>query len=171
MRFEFATATRILFGPGTVRDLPTAAAQMGRRALLVTGASAERAAPLVSGFDTVPFAVTGEPSIELIRRGTMYARAEGCDLVIAIGGGSAIDAGKALAALLTNPGDPLDYLEVIGRGQPLENTPAPFIAVPTVLQAEGCTPVVHIRPLHPPTACLYPTLNKTKTAETKSLQP
>jgi alcohol dehydrogenase class IV len=80
---------------------------------------------------TVPFAVNGEPSVDLIRRGTAYARAEGCDLVIAIGGGSAIDAGKALAAMLTNPGDPLDYLEVIGRGQPLERTPAPFIAVPT----------------------------------------
>ena len=131
MRFEFATATRIVFGAGTVRELTAAARQMGRRALLVTGASAERAMPLVAGLDTVPFAVNGEPSIELVRRGTVYARAEGCDLVIAIGGGSAIDAGKALAALLTNPGDPLDYLEVIGRGRPLENTPAPFIAVPT----------------------------------------
>ena len=131
MRFEFATATRILFGPSTVRDLTAAARQMGRRALLVTGASTERATPLVAGFDTVPFAVSGEPSVELIRRGTAYARAEGCDLVIAIGGGSAIDAGKALAALLTNPSDPLDYLEVIGRGQPLERAPAPFIAVPT----------------------------------------
>jgi alcohol dehydrogenase class IV len=51
--------------------------------------------------------------------------------VVAIGGGSALDAGKALAALLTNTGDPLDYLEVVGRGQPLERTPAPSIAVPT----------------------------------------
>jgi alcohol dehydrogenase class IV len=131
MRFEFATATRILFGPGAVRDLPGAAAQMGRRALLVTGASGDRAAPLVASLDTVPFAVLGEPTVELIRAGTRYARAEACDLVIAIGGGSAIDAGKALAALLTNPGDALDYLEVIGRGHPLENAPAPFIAVPT----------------------------------------
>jgi alcohol dehydrogenase class IV len=66
-----------------------------------------------------------------VRRGVALAREEGCDLVIAIGGGSAVDAGKALAALLTNPGDPLDYLEVIGRGQPLREVPAPFIAVPT----------------------------------------
>jgi len=51
--------------------------------------------------------------------------------VIAIGGGSVIDAGKALAVLLTNPGDPVDYLEVIGRGQPIENSPSPFIAIPT----------------------------------------
>ncbi|HEV3332555.1 MAG TPA: iron-containing alcohol dehydrogenase [Bryobacteraceae bacterium] len=131
MLFEFATASRILYGPGTVRDLPAAAAQMGRRALLVTGASIERALPLVPGLDAVPLAVPGEPTVDLIRQGTAYAGAEGCDLVIAIGGGSAIDAGKALAALLTNPGDPLDYLEVIGRGQPLERAPAPFIAVPT----------------------------------------
>jgi alcohol dehydrogenase class IV len=52
-------------------------------------------------------------------------------LVVAAGGGSALDAGKALAALLTNTGDPLDYLEVIGRGQPLTQPAAPCIAVPT----------------------------------------
>jgi alcohol dehydrogenase class IV len=52
-------------------------------------------------------------------------------LVIALGGGSAIDAGKALAAMLTNAGDPLDYLEVIGLGRPLQNASAPFIAIPT----------------------------------------
>ena len=52
-------------------------------------------------------------------------------MVIAIGGGSVIDTGKALAALLCNAGDPLDYLEVIGRGQALEHPSAPFIAVPT----------------------------------------
>jgi alcohol dehydrogenase class IV len=131
MRFEFATATRIAFGPGTARDLPALAAPMGKRALLVTGAAADRAWPLVKGLDAIPFAVSGEPTVELIRQGTSYARENGCDFVIAIGGGSAIDAGKALAALLTNPGDALDYLEVIGRGQPLDRTPAPFLAVPT----------------------------------------
>jgi alcohol dehydrogenase class IV len=64
-------------------------------------------------------------------QGARFARGEACELVVAIGGGSALDAGKALAALLTNTGDPLDYLEVVGRGQPLERTPAPSIAVPT----------------------------------------
>ena len=54
-----------------------------------------------------------------------------CDLIIGLGGGSAIDTGKAIAALLTNAGDPLDYLEVIGRGQALTDAPAPFIAIPT----------------------------------------
>jgi alcohol dehydrogenase class IV len=130
MRFEFATADRILFGAGTVKEVPYAAAALGRRALLVTGRTGLRAA--LGALQSCPrFSVAGEPTIDLVRRGTATAREEDCDLVIAIGGGSAIDAGKAIAALLTNPGDPLDYLEVIGSGQPLERDPAPFIAVPT----------------------------------------
>src|SRR5579864_6468004 len=131
MRFEFATAARIVFGAGAVREVVAAAAGMGRRALLVTGSSPGRVAPLVAGFDAVPFAVAGEPTLELIHLGTEFALQERCDLVIAIGGGSAIDAGKALADMLTNPGGPLTYLEVIVSGHPLVNAPAPFIAVPT----------------------------------------
>jgi alcohol dehydrogenase class IV len=136
MRFEFATAARILFGEGMVREVAPAAAAMGRRALLATGVSRERAAPLAAlleaaGVACVSFTVPGEPTVELIRAGAAYARSEGCDMAIAMGGGSAIDAGKALAAMLANPGDPLDYLEVIGAGRPLERTSAPFIAIPT----------------------------------------
>jgi alcohol dehydrogenase class IV len=101
---------------------------MGRRALVVTGQSAGRFAGLLDG---PRFAVPAEPTIELIRLGMAFAREQDCDVVVGIGGGSAIDAGKALAALLTNSGDPLDYLEVIGRGLPLENPPAAFIAVPS----------------------------------------
>ena len=136
MRFEFATAGRILFGEGSLHEVPAAAASMGKRALLVSGASRSRAAILagvLNGADVaaVPFAVVGEPTIDHIRQATAYARDEGCDFVIGIGGGSAIDAGKAVAAMLANPGDPLDYLEVIGRGQPLAHPSAPFIAIPT----------------------------------------
>ena len=131
MRFEFATATRIVFGPGVRREVAGAAAALGRRALLVTGATPERVSGCLAAMPMVPIAVAGEPAIETIRRGAALAGEESCDVVVAIGGGSAIDAGKALAALLTNPGDPLDYLEVIGRGQPLERAPAPFIAMPT----------------------------------------
>src|SRR5690348_129684 len=125
MTFEFATSGRIVFGEGSFQQAEAAAAAMGRRPLFVTGASGRH---VVAG---VAFAVSGEPSIDDIRRGTALARTEGCDVVVAIGGGSAIDAGKAIAALLANPGDPLDYLEVIGRAQPLEYPSLPFIAVPT----------------------------------------
>jgi alcohol dehydrogenase class IV len=136
MPFEFATANRIWFGAGVVREVAPAAAAMGRRALVVTGATPDRAAPLVkdleaAGVHALLFSARGEPTVELVRDGAELARDARRDLVIAIGGGSALDAGKALAALLTNPGDPLDYLEVIGRGQPLAHPSAPFIAVPT----------------------------------------
>ncbi len=135
MRFEFATATRILFGEGVSREVPAAASAMGRRALVVTGATPDRAAPLIADLERAGVAclrlpVSGEPTLELVAEGAALARRQ-CDLVIAIGGGSSIDAGKALAAMLANPGDPLDYLEVIGRGRPLERVSAPFIAVPT----------------------------------------
>ena len=129
MRFEFATATRIVFGPGTVREIAPAAKSMGRRALLVAGVSPALLGE--TGLDCARLGVEGEPTLDLVRRGVALARQERCDLVIGLGGGSAIDAGKAVAALLANGGDPLDYLEVIGAGKSLSVPSAPFIAVPT----------------------------------------
>jgi alcohol dehydrogenase class IV len=136
MRFEFATAGRILFGEGVLAEVAPSAAQMGSRALLLTGATPGRAAPLARALEaaamvSLPLSIAGEPTIAQICSAAEFARDERCDVVVAMGGGSAIDAGKALAALLTNPGEPLDYLEVIGRGQPLLHPSAPFIAIPT----------------------------------------
>ena len=136
MRFEFATATRIVFGPGTLDELGPLARSLGRRALLVTGRAPERASAVrerlaAASVDDVTFAVAGEPTIEDVRRGAALARRAELDLVVACGGGSALDAGKAIAALVVNPGDPLDYLEVVGRGRPLERPPLPFVAIPT----------------------------------------
>lgn len=140
MRFEFATAGRILFGPGTLPEAAPAAAALGTRALLVTGRSHERAERLraalrAQGLAVLDFPVPGEPTLALVRDGVNAAREAGCDVVLAMGGGSAIDAGKAIAALLANAGDPLDYLEVIGAGKPLERPSAPFIAIPTTAGA------------------------------------
>lgn len=136
MRFEFATATRIVFGEGTLREVAPAAKERGGRALLVTGKSAERSVPLVAdltaaGVECVRFPFSGEPTVELVREGVECGRKEHCDLVIGFGGGSAMDAAKAIAALLTNPGDVMEYLEIIGDGKPLIALPAPWIAVPT----------------------------------------
>jgi alcohol dehydrogenase class IV len=136
MAWEFATAARIRYGAGTAREAAPAARELGRRALLVTGASPKRAASLVAelhkeGVGCTPFSVAGEPTVEDAREGAAAARKALCDVVIACGGGSVLDAGKAIAALVTNPGDVLDYLEVVGRGQPLVEPPAPFIAIPT----------------------------------------
>ena len=138
MRFEFATATRIIFGEGTLPELGplTASKSVLARALVVTGADAGRAAPLLEilvahKVIAVTFAVTDEPTVPVVQQGAQVARDSGCDLVIAMGGGSVMDAGKAIAALLTNPGDPFDYLEVIGKELPLQNAPAPCFAIPT----------------------------------------
>jgi alcohol dehydrogenase class IV len=134
--FEFATAARIVFGVGVITQLGSIAAEHGRRALVVTGRDPRRAEPVLeairaAGLGTTLFAVTGEPSTDDAERGVAAARAANCDLVIAIGGGSPLDAGKAIAALVHNPGPAIDYLEVVGRGRPLTADPAPFIAVPT----------------------------------------
>jgi alcohol dehydrogenase class IV len=133
--FEFATAARIVFGEGRVAETGALAAGFGRHALLVEGASGrgERVAGLLatSGVGVTRFQVAGEPTTGVVAAGAAAGRGAGCDLVVAIGGGSVIDAGKAIAALLTNTAPILDYLEVVGRGQPLTNRPAPFIAIPT----------------------------------------
>ena len=131
MEFQFATARRVLFGEGMVREAVRAARALGGRPLLVTGSSPERAAALIGELQPACFPIAGEPSIDGIREGTQFAREARCDVVVAIGGGSAIDAGKAIAALLTNPGDPMDYVEVIGGGRSLEQEAAPMIAIPT----------------------------------------
>ena len=73
----------------------------------------------------------GEPTVADVEHALLAARSAACDWVIGLGGGSAIDAAKAVAGLLTNPGSPLDYMEVVGQGLPLRQPAAPWIAVPT----------------------------------------
>ncbi len=136
MYFEFATADRIVFGQGALKEVAPQAARMGRRALIITGKSLTRAAALMTqleshGLHIIIFQVPSEPTTDIVIEGATLARIEECDLVIGIGGGSVIDAGKAIAAMATNPGDLFDYLEVIGRAQPIIIPPAPYIAIPT----------------------------------------
>jgi alcohol dehydrogenase class IV len=104
--------------------------------LVVTGQRVERATPVLTalhdiGVPAVTFSVPHEPTTDLVREGVSVAREAGADVVISCGGGSVIDAGKGIAALLTNGGAPLDYLEVIGRGRPITQRAAFHIAVPT----------------------------------------
>lgn len=125
MSFEFATAGRIVFGSGVFARLAEIAAEYGSQPLIVTGKRG------VDGPAGPRFAVADEPTIATVRQGVAAFRDSACDSVIAIGGGSAIDTGKAIAAAAANPGDLVDYLEVIGKGHPLAQPPYPFIAVPT----------------------------------------
>ncbi len=136
MRFEFATATRIVFGQGAISELASLARPFGKRTFVVSGKDRMRRAGIINdlegaGFTCSLFGVAGEPTLDVVRQGTDLFRASGSTSVIGIGGGSVIDAAKAIAALGPNPGDVLEYLEVVGQGKPLPNAPVPFIAVPT----------------------------------------
>lgn len=135
-RFEFATSSRVLFGAGTVAELPGAVRSFGRLALVVTGRSTDRCQTVIEalkaeGISTTVWSAVGEPTVADVEQGAAVARESGCEMVVAIGGGSVVDAGKAVAALAPNPGPVLDYLEVIGRGRPLASNPLPCLAVPT----------------------------------------
>jgi alcohol dehydrogenase class IV len=134
--FELATATEIVFGRGRLRELPARVSGLGQRALLVAGADPTRAAGLRALLADAKLEVTllqviGEPSVDLARAGVELVREAGCDWVLGFGGGSALDAAKAIAALAGNPGDPLDYLEVVGRGRKLVAPALPCVAIPT----------------------------------------
>ena len=136
MQFEFATAKRILFGEGSLNQAGKLAAEIGRRALMVHGRSRQRAERSLNilqeaRVEGIPFSVAGEPVVAVIQAGVQAALEQSCDLVIAIGGGSAIDAGKAIAILATNRGKIFDYLEVVGKGKPLTKPGLPLIAIPT----------------------------------------
>lgn len=136
MRFDFATVTKIVFGPGALKESGGAIAAFGQRALIVGGVNIERAAPLVEvleekGITFSFYQVVGEPSIQVAQKGADLAREVGAEFVIGFGGGSAMDTAKAVSALLTNTGDIMDYLEVIGRGQPLKHAAAPLVTIPT----------------------------------------
>ncbi len=135
MNFEFATATRIVFGAGKLNEIGGIAAEFGQRALVVSS-SAERARPLLDRLDAAKieytlFAAPKEPDIALVSAGVAQFHDSGAQFVIGMGGGSAIDAGKAIAALAANPGDIFDYLEVIGKAHKLANPSKPYIAIPT----------------------------------------
>jgi alcohol dehydrogenase class IV len=136
MKFDFATAGRILFGCGSSEQLPTLAQGLGSMALLVLGRSRRRGEVLTArlataGVRSLIFTVDGEPTTHLVDEAAALARTRACDLVIAVGGGSVIDTGKAVAAMLTHPGAVLDYLELVGGGKPLVRHCVPCIAVPT----------------------------------------
>ncbi len=138
INFEFATANRIIFGAGKFKEAGEIAASFGKRAFIVTGGASgdepfEQLAKDLSARN-IPaqrFIVKGEPSLQTMHDGLAAAREHGADVAIGLGGGSAMDTAKCIAGLLTNEGDLLDYLEVVGQGKPLTKPAAPVICIPT----------------------------------------
>lgn len=134
--FAFATATEILFGRGQADAAPSRIAGLGRRVLLVHGRDPGRSAPLgralrAAGCAVTGFSVGAEPDMALIEAGLQAARAADAQVVVAMGGGAVVDAGKAIAALLPAKRPMLDHLEVVGQGLPLDHPPLPFVALPS----------------------------------------
>ncbi len=131
MPFEFATAGRIVFGAGrAAAELAPLLAGLGRRPLVCTGAHPDRYADLLPP-DRAVVAVAGEPTVDVLRSALSAAREHGADVVVAVGGGSPIDVAKAVAVLLRNDGDPLEYLPVSGPARAPARPGLPCVAVPT----------------------------------------
>ncbi|MGE4422086.1 MAG: iron-containing alcohol dehydrogenase [Pseudodesulfovibrio sp.] len=136
MQFTFATASKILFATGAAQRIPELAGTLGGRPCLVTGGSPGRARWLIDGLtqalcEPLVISAPGEPDTESAANAAKAAREAGCDVVIGLGGGSVMDTAKVVAALITNTGDIYDYLEVVGKGMPLDKRPVPLITAPT----------------------------------------
>jgi alcohol dehydrogenase class IV len=136
MQFEFSTATKILFGPGRLNSIGKIANEFGKKALIVSGCPKAISGRLVNLLEAHEITcsyvkIDHEPTIDRIRELVDFAQKTSPDMLIAIGGGSALDSAKATAVLLSNPGDITDYLEVIGLNKPLVNPSIPLISIPT----------------------------------------
>ncbi len=136
--FEFMSANQIIFGTGNFNQLGQLAGQLGKKVLLVTNLPAGKILERLEKQlleKQIKFGYfsnfKGEPTVRLIDEGTRHTRSEKFDLIIGIGGGSAIDTGKALAGLATNPGSVSDYLEGVGTGAEIKQSPLPYLAIPT----------------------------------------
>jgi alcohol dehydrogenase class IV len=138
--FEFSIPGRIVIGAGSAGRLGEIAAGFGRKALLLSGARALADSGALgrlvdslaaSRVESVVHQLPGEPRIDAVDRLAELAHTAGCDLVAGAGGGSVLDAAKAVSALLGNHGPVRRYMELVGEGQPLSRPAAPMIALPT----------------------------------------
>jgi len=134
--FQFMTSSKIVFGEGSLNASLSMLNQYGYSVLLVTGQNTQRAEKVIRYINSQNMryqhvSISGEPYITMIEETAVIGRRFKPDMVVAVGGGSAIDMGKALAAIIPNQGDVYDYVEVVGRSVPLKTKPLPFIAVPT----------------------------------------
>src|SRR4030043_2209240 len=136
MQFEFSTVARIIFGSGKLNSIGSIASEFGKSAFIVSGGPKSILDRLVNLLKAQEIScsivkIEQEPTIDLIHILVNLARQTSPDLVIGLGGGSALDTAKAIAVLKSNPGEITDYLEVIGLHKPIVNPTLPLIAIPT----------------------------------------
>ncbi len=136
MLFNFESPAQIIFGAGTIAQLPKHVKTMGSNCLLLTSTSTDRHLTTIEQLTNADitvhtFCIDGEPSIDLIDSATNCARQCNADVIVGVGGGSVLDAAKAVSIMAVNPGSVLEYLEVIGEGKPFLNPSLHCITVPT----------------------------------------
>jgi len=138
---EFYAPGKIIFGPGGLSQIDAEAKRLGNKVLVVLGRSAMRKNGILDRltcllkknnseyiiYEDIP----SDPTVETVDTGVSLARKENCNLVIALGGGSVLDTGKAISAMVTNEGSVADYQEIEGKGRKFQHKPTPFIAIPT----------------------------------------
>lgn len=138
--FSISRLPRINFGRGCINELPALIAGYGQTVLLVTGKQSFYATPRwpaltgalqAKGVQWLHFTVSGEPSPMLVDEAVSQFRQDKVDVVVAIGGGSVLDAAKAIAGLLPHGNSVMDHLEGVGNDVPYRGPATPFIAVPT----------------------------------------
>jgi alcohol dehydrogenase class IV len=138
---EFYTPGKIIFGPGGLSQVGTEAKRLGNKALIVLGRSAMRKSGVLDRLThlltennlkyIIYENISSDPTVETVDTGASLARKGSCNLVIALGGGSVLDTGKAISAMATNEGSVADYHEIEGKGRKFQHKPIPFIAIPT----------------------------------------
>jgi len=138
---EFYTPGKIIFGPGGLSQVGTEAKRLGNKVLVVLGRSAMRKSGVLDRltrllkendleyiiYENIP----SDPTVKTVDIGASLTRKGSCNLVIALGGGSVLDTGKAISAMVTNEGSVADYQEIEGKGRKFQHKPIPFIAIPT----------------------------------------
>jgi len=136
MKFDLFFPNRIIFEEGIRSQISSLVSSIGQFPLLLHSKNHPLIPEILNdlhsaGLETITFPISGEPDLESVTSAVAFGKQKIIDSVISIGGGSVIDTGKVVAAMLTNPGEITDYIEVIGSNLPLKNKPLPFIAVPT----------------------------------------
>jgi len=136
LSFEFATAHRVLFGAGRLKDVPAFVRSLGSSVLVMTGSSPQRAAGLLQGLRETGLElrtqqICGEPRVEDVEEGAATLRRLQFPVVVGFGGGSVLDAAKAVSIMAKQEGTVLDFLEVVGRGRGLRDESLPCVAIPT----------------------------------------
>lgn len=140
MNFDFNNPTKILFGSGKLNELGSQPLPGKKALLLMSGGKSAKVSGAYdrtleqlhkAGVEAAEFAkVMENPVKEMVMEGAAFAKENGCDFIVALGGGAVLDSAVAGAAMATNPGDLWDYVNGgTGKGQPLVNPGLPIVAI------------------------------------------